>query len=73
MANSLWCFIHTNTQAGGSGHLWKETSAADSGGGPGGPGEMGVSWPQETPPQCDSGGRQPSKSFLCPEQDTCCG
>lgn len=70
--NSLRFCIHTNSQTGGSGHLWKETSTADSRGGPDRCGEMGFSWPQETPPQCDSGGRQPSKSLLRPEQDTCC-
>lgn len=56
--------LHFNSQAGGGGHLRKETSPADSGGGPGRCGEMGFSWTQETPFECGSGRRQPSQPFL---------
>ena len=63
-------FLLSNSQTWGSGHLRKETSTADSRGGPCRCGEMGFSGPQETPPECGSGGRGPGQSLLRPEQDT---
>lgn len=66
---SVVCVLYL--QAGGSGHLRKETSTSDSRGGPGRRGELGFSRPQETPSECGPGRRKPRQSLLRPEQDAC--